>query len=862
MFERIGHFATQYRYPIILAWILAAVVITVLAPNIDDVASSDQADFLPDDAAFARANEVYRETFPDSYAPGSTVVVIDARGTGGVLDDEAESFEDRIDTPTGRFIDELVAWLTSDAAPDNILSVTAPTMSPATVGLMVAPDNDIAIVRVSLTTTNPEEATTETLNLIDDWLAENRPAGLATYQTGEAPIVNNTTESIMTSVDRTIWVTIVLVIVLLLLIYRSPVSPLVPLSAVTVAYLIARGIVAYLGDNVMTITSYANVMMVVVMYGAGTDYCLFLISRFREEMANHRDIRTATGETVGRVGETITSSAGTIFVGFMAMVFAEMGVFNTSGPALAIGIVLSLLAGLTFVPALLATLGERAFWPRPAMHRATGRFYAATSQFVSARPLVTVIVISAIMLPLAVYGITRRVSYDLLGDMPSGKDSVAGYQLMQDTMGAGNVLPLTVVVTGRDPQTVAADIVQLTGELAALDGVEDVRGMNSPLGSADQAYSGLLRVDRQLRMAQGMMSGLQDAESIDPQQALEALGAVEGYVDLLAEQFPEVADDPNLVTIRDLLANPLQLMARQDELAAAIDGLADRFESVEDPYLLPLELAGLLSQLPGDGGSVLGQLAATYLANEGTAFKLDVVLSGNADSYEAMDAVMAIRSVLADYRDGGEAVVSGGWAINADIRDTMNRDLLRAIGFVLLGIFIVLLIMLRSAVAPLYLIATVVLSFTFTLGLTNVVMRAWLGVEGLTWYVPFFIFVMLVGLGVDYSIFLIGRVKEEVGNHGIREGVHKAVAATGAIITSAGVILAGTFAAMMAGEIKGLIELGFAVAVGILIDTFVVRTMLVPAITILLDRWAWWPGGVPKARPRQAAQQDALQAGD
>ena len=144
--------------------------------------------------------------------------------------------------------------------------------------------------------------------------------------------------------------TIVLVVVLLLVIYRSPVSPLIPLSAVTVAYLIARGIVAYLGDNVMTITSYANVMVVVVMYGAGTDYCLFLISRFREELADYHNVRRATAETVGRVGETITSSAGTIFVGFMAMVFAEMGVFNTSGPALAIGIVLSLLAGLT--PAL------------------------------------------------------------------------------------------------------------------------------------------------------------------------------------------------------------------------------------------------------------------------------------------------------------------------------------------------------------------------------------------------------------------------------------------------------------------------------------------------------------------------------
>jgi RND superfamily putative drug exporter len=137
----------------------------------------------------------------------------------------------------------------------------------------------------------------------------------------------------------------------------------------------------------------------------------------------------------------------------------------------------------------------------------------------------------------------------------------------------------------------------------------------------------------------------------------------------------------------------------------------------------------------------------------------------------------------------------------------------------------------------------VVLSFLFTLGLTNLVFQhLWLQVEGLTWYVPFFVFVFLVALGVDYSIFLIGRIKEEIPRHGVREGVHVAVAATGAIITSAGLILAGTFGALMVGEVAGLLEVGFAVAVGVLIDTFVVRTMLVPALTTALGRWAWWPG--------------------
>ncbi len=201
----------------------------------------------------------------------------------------------------------------------------------------------------------------------------------------------------------------------------------------------------------MTITSYANVLLVTIMYGAGTDYCLFLISRFREEMADQPGMEAATAHTVHRVGETITSSAGTIFVGFMAMIFAEMGIFNTSGPALALGIVISLAAGLTLVPALLATLGDRAFWPGKATHRANGRLYELTSKWVSTYPLAVILVIVAIMAPLSIYGVNQPVTYDMLADLPDDKAAVVGFELMKDSLGAGNVMPLTVVVTGRDP---------------------------------------------------------------------------------------------------------------------------------------------------------------------------------------------------------------------------------------------------------------------------------------------------------------------------------------------------------------------------------------------------------------------------
>ena len=876
IFEFLGRFATRYRFAIIMAWVAAAVVVTLTAPNLNDVVSSDLVDFLPKDAPYQRATALYEQLFPADTAEGSSVVVFDARQSGeGILKPDAPTFEEQFDTEAGRFIRAFTDWVSSDQAPAALSTVVSPVQSPTLAALLVAGEdspnpalaNRIALVRVYMTETATEPPAIEAMRQIDEWLETHRPPAVRAYQTGASPLVYNTSESVIASADRAIWVTIGLVIIMLLTVYRSPVSPLIPLSAVTIAYLITRGIVAWLGAHYLTITTYANVLLITVMYGAGTDYCLFLISRFREEMADHPGIEAATAHTVHRVGETITSSAGTIFVGFMAMIFAKMGIFNTTGPALALGVVITLLAGLTFVPALLATLGHRAFWPRQATHRPVGRWYGLTSKWVSTRPLLVIVVIVALMLPLSVYGLTQHVTYDLLDDLPDDKPVVTGFLLLQDSLGAGNTMPLTVVVTGRDPDRLAADVVRLSDEIAALNGIFDVRGLDDPLGQRHDSLRNILHVSAQLRLIEGALNTSDTAAALSPAQLRTALDGMTAYLDLLVERFPQIADDPNLLVLRDLLANPLQLLTRRAELSTVLEGLATCFEGVPDPYLLPTSLLDLVSALPaGEGGfdpALAGQLVTTYLAAEGTAFKLDVILADSPSSDAALNTVTAIRRVLKEYRTNGEAEVSGGSAVNADIRDTMNQDLPRAIGFVLLGIFIVLLLMLRSVVAPVYLIGTVVLSFSFTLGLTNLIFKTFLGVAGLTWYVPFFAFVFLVALGIDYSIFLFGRIKEEVGKHGLREGVHVAVATTGAIITSAGIILSGTFAALLTGEVAGLLEIGFAVAFGVLVDTFVVRTVLDPALAALFGRWTWWPGGVPQAgQRRRVPKSPAAQAGD
>ncbi|MCA0458776.1 MAG: MMPL family transporter [Chloroflexi bacterium] len=866
-FERIGALMVRWRYPVVAFWIIIVVAITLAAPNLSDVATTDQATLLPQDAPFNHAVRVHQAAFPNASNNAGIVIVVEAPANSGILNRDGATFPEQTATDAGTFITALTDWLASDAAPERITDVISPVSSSQVADMTIDANNQVAMIPVGVADGDIEISKT-VVDPIREWIDANQPQGISSYITGSKAIASAFAEAAISTVESTLIVTVVLVIALLLLIYRSPVSPIIPLAAVTLSYLITRGIVAVLANGVIAVSNYADILLVVIIYGAGTDYCLFLISRFREEMADQTNAQAATVSTIKKVGETISSSAGTIFVGFMTMIFAKFGVFNTSGPALAIGVIISLVAGLTFVPAILSILGDRAFWPGKARHRSAGAFYVRISKLVSRYPLRVVFLIILIMMPLAVYGANAPLNYNSLADLPPTIDAKQGFEVLKKSLGPGNLAPLTVVMTNRDPAAMSAEMVQLESELLALDGVTDVRSLNDPLGRNGE-MTRMLRVDTQLRLI-GQMLNTQgmDLQSLDMQAAMTAFTGMGGYMEKIAAMFPEVADDPNLTTLRELFGNILSFAQRRDEAQLAFEGLAARFETIENPYISLSELTALM---PADSGNseaaALTQLIDQYVSPDGTSYRMTVILNDDPSSASALDTVHRIRALVEGYKNNGEAVVDGLSAMTADLRDTLSSDMVLTIGMVSLGIFIVLLIMLRSVVAPLYLILTVGLSYSFTMGLTALVFRVFFGVEdGLAFIIPVFSFVFLVALGVDYSIFLIGRVKEEIGHRGIRDGIHEAVVATGPIITSAGIILAGTFGAMMFGAITALAELGFSVAVGVLIDTLVVRTMLVPALTLLLGKWAWWPGGIPKAKaadlPESASKLTAPVTGD
>jgi RND superfamily putative drug exporter len=1092
MFEKIGYFSSRFRYPIILFWVVAVVLVTLLAPNLGDMTISDQTSFLSAKAPSIQAASLASKYFPEQSSSGSAVLVL-YRPDGRVFD-----------LPQVQpYIDDLTHWLENDADPSH--TIIANVLSPADPNLtdrLTSQDGQVVIFNVGLIGSMENTATTNMLKVIQKHM-ENTPNGIEGYVTGGSAIAQDYKSSALASAEKTTLITVVLVIVILLTIYRSPVLPFVPLITIGIAYGISRGLVAWLALSGMKISSLTDVFMVVLLFGAGTDYCLFITSRFREYMADDYSGVEAVRGTIARVGETITSSAGTVIVGTIAMTFVELKMFANSGPSLALGVFVALLAGLTLTPALLAVLGRHAFWPGKPSHAGTRAVWGRLASWVARRPWLPLVLALIVLVPLAIYGLGHHTNFDLLADLPSSDPAKAGFKLLSDHFGAGEMQPQDVIMTGlpdgRSPQGIAA-INALTQRLLILPGVADVRSLLLPAGKTSAEIGQLFQVDAQLAMMADGIQSLTAANnasasadqtsngSLTSSMGAGSLGSIMTYLADLGEAFPDVTANPDyqavvqtlgqlqnnfqtilyqlpvssqlrliggnltqalnansstnpwntetgqVTMLRDYLtglAQALPAVTQMDGYAdalAAANELEGKMAELSQLMLLPNQL-GMIAQLfegisaqletnplalkPQEGqpstaeqmdglksyleelgaafpelkatsdyaevlavvdqlsassssnmdlanakqaiaalasgfrglantaaanqpeatfvpqtsipgadaatlvGDVLAKMSAgldtlanavqaqmpeakyvpdnvspealqsgtaslmadatalegslrslaanfsqrsdgfflptslvsgknandltdmvnMYVSANGDAARLQVVLADEPYSDAAIDTVTLLRKTV---KTADHGYISGGTAILNDLRDAMARDTRLVMVLVLGGIAVVMVLLLRSLVAPMYLILTILLSYASTLGITRLLFEGLLHTN-LTWFVPFFIFILLMSLGMDYNIFLMGRVKEETADNGTRLGVQRAMERTGGIITSAGIIMAGTFAAMLSSSLVGLVQLAFAISIGVLLDTFIVRTTLVPAIAMLLGHWNWWP---------------------
>jgi RND superfamily putative drug exporter len=988
IFRRIGEFSSRHRRWILGAWVLAALVLNVVVPQLSEVIKRDQVPFVPKTAEVMRAYDVMSKQFNNGHAGGDAIVVLE--NAHGITDTDRAYYA------------QLVTAVRAD--PQRVVDVQDYIAHPEFKSSAQSKDGRALYLPIMLRAeVSTPQADSDALWL-RDLVQRDKPSDVQAMVTGDTAIIADFQTSVQDSTARTTVITGLLVILILLAIYRSPVTPIVPLTVIGLSIMVVRPVVAFLGLHGLQVAAFTETFILAIVFGAGTDYCIFLISRYREQMAAGDSRTRAIATSTHRVGEAIASSAVTVMVGGLSMLPAHVSLFSTTGPALAVAVVITLVAGLTLTPALLAMGGDRFFWPRRVRTEQHSRFWTAAAALIARRPGRVVLGGLIPLLLLAALYPTMRLTYDERAPQPASNDSVQGLAALSRHYPDGEIMPNYVLVSSghdmRNPRDLAA-LDQATKSAAKLDGVASVRSFTQPEGTRlrqasipyqagvvaqglDQAHKAVDQGQQgaqQLSGGAGALSGgaAQLAQGASQAQAATAQlaqglaqvgsgldqlmagagAAQQGATDLsggarnlaaglriardgvgqavdgmnrvllyFAADTECIVGNPNctaardgLTTIRDaerdqLLPGLNTAIDGADRIATGDASLADGARRLRDGLAQAQQGVSALQQGEQAFGAKLGELSggAAQLSNgaqqlgggvqqlAGGTVALSTGLGQAADFLSRVDREAGAAGIdtfyipgdrlddpqlaLARYYymspdgktarlmvfgrddpfgisamnrtaqergtvngalkgtslDGAQVVVAGFAAQNDAIRDYFQQDFRLVAIVTLVGVFLVLVLLLRSLVAPLYLLASVVLSYAGAMGLTTLIWQDIAHLQAIDWTVPIFAFMMLVSVGADYNIFLMSRVREEVRRDPVN-GIARAVSRTGAIITSAGVIFAGTFAALISSPLNSIAEAGTAITLGLLLDTFLVRSFVVPAIAVLLGRWNWWPSG-------------------
>jgi RND superfamily putative drug exporter len=757
-FTAAGRLSVRFRWVIVLAWAAAAVAAMALLPSLSSVTQSDSTSFLPASAPSERAAQL-ASPLQDATLTAATVV---AARAGGPLSGTDVTFIARLTgslSRVARVVAVRDAGQSADRRADQLTVLAALAQSG---GLATS------------------QQATLVAGLRDAIRAAGAPGGLAVHTAGAVATRVDANATSGKTGGQVQWFSIVFVIALLVAVFRSALAPLIAVLPAIVVVLVAERLTAEAAVHGLGVSQIASLLLIVLALGAGTDYALFLMFRVREEMRAGLPCHAAIVFSVGRVGETITFSAGVLIAALLSLATASFSLYSGLAAPLAIAIGLMLAAGLTLLPALLAICGPVAFWPssvRPGTGRA-GWWGPACSRIVR-RPLATLVIGLAVFGALAVAS-AGYLAAGLGGPAtgPAGSDSAAGDALLARHFPQTAANPTVVVLRLRQPAWAAA------GAVAA--------------------------AERQL--------------AADP-----VFSSVSG----------------------PLNANGTALTAAQ--YAALYAAYGSPRTIAASARVAPARLAAFESY----------RASGSYVSADGRTISFATSLSaGSATTTAAAQAVPAVRAAAARAaRTAGASVsgVTGQAAFTNDVAHLSDGDLRTVIPIAIAVIAVLLALVMRSLIAPLYLIASVVLSYFAALGLTVLVFMRAAGEPGLTFILPFLLFVFLLALGEDYNILVMTRIREEAHRLPLREAVGRALSVTGTTVTSAGLVLAGTFGVLAivgsgsAGtqNVRTIVNVGVGLALGVLMDTFGVRTLLVPAAVVLIGRWNWWPSAL--SRPRAAA---------
>jgi RND superfamily putative drug exporter len=985
------------RHPlwVIASWVVLAAVLMLSLPSLAKVAAENPPEFLPAEAPVLHATDVMGTAFNEPPAANSVVVIL-INENGLTPDDEA----------TYR---KLVETLQAD---DSVMNTQDFIAIPELKEVMTSEDGKAYNLPVNLTgqmaTAEGQEAYNDALRIVDDVTAgtalqPNIVGAAATFDD-----VNKIGARDQLLIETT---TGILVFTILVLVYRSFVAMMLPLLTIGAALLVAQQVVAGLGLVGLGVGPQTLLLMTAMMLGAGTDYAIFLLSRYQEILRSGMPSDEAMQTALTSIGQVIAGSAFTVAAAFMGMAFTDLGVFSTVGPPLAVTILVGFLGSVTMLPALM-TLAGRRNWLKPRKDL-TGRIWRRSGTEIVRRPKLALAGSLTILLALAACMSLINYNYDDRKNLPDDIDSNLAYEAMNRHFPVSSTAQQFLLIQSpgdlRTPEALA-DMEQMAQRIADLPGIDAVRGITRPTGEMIEQGKATWQAgevgnrlgdaanliddnDQNLNALSGGAGQLADVLNEIRGSVVNAVGSVRGLasaLDEMATRFggektldeidktaslvknmrslgqalgfdrvrlgdvggwaapmlnalntsPTCSMDPECVASRadlqklaDLRGDPAldriaelgdvlvatngnqtldetigslsrniaavtssarelglgQAGGLQKRITTAVEGvdtLADSSRQLAEGVQLLVDqtrnigsgldqASAFLMAMKRDAASPsmsgfyippemltqqeFKQAAALFISADGHTARYLVQTALDPFSVEAMDQLQLIVKTAQDARPNTtlqDATISmvGFTVVNDNLRTYYNGDIRFIIVVTLVVVFLILAVILRAIVAPLYLVASVVISFVSAVGIGVVFFQFILG-QNIHWSVPGTAFLVLVAVGADYNLLLIHRIRDEVRHgHTMRSAVVRTVGATGGVITSAGIIFAVSMLSLTVSSLSTVVQMGFVIGVGLLLDTFIVRTVTVPAMAVLAGNANWWPSKSAHVLHKPAAE--------
>jgi RND superfamily putative drug exporter len=1005
VFGWIGRVVVRSPWLVIGVWIAMAVTLTMIFPPLAVLAQKTPAAVLPADAPSVVSQKEMTEAFNEASSDNILLVVLT----------NEKGFTQADETVYRDLVNNLRAQTDDVAALQDFISV------PPLREILVSKDRKAWLLPVNIVgdigTPKASLATKRAIETVKKTVAGTDVTAFTTGPAGTFNDVQDIGERDRITIEVA---TVVALLSILLMVYRNPLTMVLPLITIGVSLLAAQGVVAGLGTLGLSVSMQTIVLMTAMMAGAGTDYAVFLISRYHDYLRGGDSSDDAVRNALTSVGKVITASAATVAVTFLGMLFTSLTVFYTVGVALAAAIAVGCLGAVTFLPALLVLAGRRG-WVKPRRDLTT-RFWRRSGIRIVRRPAANLLASLVILVILASTAALADYNYDDRKSLPASSESIRGYDAISAHFPLNASLPQYILIKSpndlRTPKALA-DMEQMAQRVSQLADIDLVRGITRPTGeSLEQARLSFQAgaIGSPLNQAADLITGNTGNLNLlvyGADQVADVLGAVRGQfgqvlgtvnvlvqvLDQLENQFggnttlgefdnaedligsihglggslgtnagdaiatfdqnvdpvlnalnasPICNADPSCVASRDELqraanarndgtldliaelgrelqgvqpdqtlgattntlrgtltaidqalqsagvSSPSALRAQLAQLEFGVNTLADASRKVADgvqllvdqtkrlgvgldqasAFLLSMKreattpaMAGFYIPAQILTGEEFRKAASIFISADGRTARYMVQTKLNPFSEGAMDQVKAVTTAARSAQPNttlADATISmTGFTVTlADTRDYYKHDLRIILTATILVVFVILVILLRALVAPLYLILSVIISYLSALGI-GVVLFQFILDQPLHWSVPGLTFIILVAVGADYNLLLISRIRDE-SPHGIRSGVIRTVTQTGGVITAAGLIFAASMIGLQFSSISTLVQIGFIIAAGILLDTFLVRTVTVPATAVLVGKANWWPSKwdpAPIAPRKKPATSEPVAAG-